>query len=236
MRLLTEAEMDQVFGGQDSSNVTTLETIVVTATRQQNNGGYWIGGWSAFTQDEYYNGSGGGSACYYTSPYQALPSFMVPTPEGLRCAMTAAAVPGFDFPVGTSLHMVNSYGFRELTAGAANYGEIVLQSYASPPSGYEGPLYGTYNGSDLSLSGNHIYLYATGMVPDTNSGQYVDVNTGLTMPGIGNLTGRETQILTLAHEAAHIVLGDNANEDIMEGYGVEAVKNFRNGAGASCPK
>lgn len=226
MRLLTEVEMDQVFGGQDSSNVTTLPTVVVTASRQSNNGGYWISGWSSFTQDEYY-ASGGSTSCYYTSYYQALPSPAVPTPEGLGCAIAAAAVPGYGIPADASVHMVNSYGFRELTPGASNYNEIMLQSSSTATNGYEGPMYGSYNG-------NHIYLYATGMMSDSNSGQYVDVNTGAMMPGIGALTSRENQILTLAHEAAHLVLGQTASEEVVEGYGVEAVKNFRNGAGANC--
>ena len=219
--------MDQVFGGQDTSSVTTLPTITVTAQRQQSSGGYWIGGWSDFGQDEYY-GSSGQTACYYTSSYQPLPSPSVPTPEGLRCAMTAAAVPGFDFPAGSNIHMVNSYAFRELTPGAPNLNEIVLQSTPTPPANYEGPLYGSYDQ-------NNIYLYADGMMADASSGSYVDVTTGATMPGIGPLTARENQILTMAHEAAHMVLGNNADEAIMEGYGVAAVQNFRNGAGANCP-
>lgn len=227
MRLLTEAEMDQVFGGQDSSNVTTLPTITVTAPRQNSGGGYWIGGWSDFGQDEYY-GSGGSSSCYYTSSYQPLPSPSVPTPEGLRCAMTAAAVPGFDLPAGVDIHMVNSHGFRELTPGVPNFNEIVLQNSSTAPGNYEGPMYGSYNG-------NNIYMYAAGMMADAGSGSYVDVTTGATMPGIGPLTARENQILTMAHEAAHIVLGNPGDEAIMEGYGVAAVQNFRNGAGANCP-
>ena len=233
MRLLTETEMDQVFGGQDSSNVTTLPEIVVTASRQQSSGGYWLGGWSAFAQDEYYGGGGGGgSACYYTSQYQPLPSPVVPTPEGMRCAITAAAVPGYGFPAGMNLHMVNSYAYQETTPGASNYGDIVLTSSQTAPYGYDAPLYASYG---QTSSASHVYLYAGGMVSAAGSNPYVDVNTGSLMPALGALTARENQILTLAHEAAHLVLGPSASEEVVEGYGVEAVKNFRNGVGANCP-
>lgn len=227
--------MDQVFGGQDTSNVTTLPEIVVTASRQQSNGGYWLGGWSAFAQDEYYGGSSGSQgACYYTSQYQPLPSPSVPTPEGAKCAVAAAAVPGFGFPANTNLHVVNSYAYQE-TTDPATMGNIILTSSSTIPGNYDGQLAASYASSG---GVNHVYLYAAGMTAVSDGTPYVDVNTGVMTAGLGALTARENQILSLAHEAAHLALGpalSDYDEAVAEGYGVEAVKNFRNGAGANCP-
>lgn len=228
MRMLTELEMDAIFGG-DGVNTTTLPNVVVTANRIQSTGGYYISGWSSFAGS--YDENGQSNSCYYSSPYAALPPSQVASPAGLRCVLAAAAVPGYTFAPNVNLQIMNSYGFREETPGAPNYNGYVLSNSYVMPAGYDRGMGGN------TLSGGpttYVYIYAGGMSGGMGHA-YTDPITNVSYPnGIGALNNREAAINTAAHEAAHS--RGISSELLAEGYAARAVMNYRAGAGTSCPQ
>ena len=154
MRILSESEMDEVFGGQAMSSVTpTLPTVTVTAPRMQDyGGGYWIGGSSGFSGMNENTGYEGGS--WPTNPvyYPALTS--PPTPEKLECVLDSVAVPGSDLRADFRFAVVNSYAFLApngsiyLSQTNSNPGPTLgyqsINGYTTPtnPGPYQ-PYYGT---------------------------------------------------------------------------------------------
>jgi hypothetical protein len=112
MRLLTDAEMDAIFGGD--GDVQTLPTVTVTGTRMSNTGGYYLPGTDGFLQEEV---SAGCSWCYgyYASMYSAVPLDQVPSMDRVKCLANATALPGKGFKGTYSLHVLPSRVYRSDT-------------------------------------------------------------------------------------------------------------------------
>lgn len=229
MRMLSEAELDVVFGGGDSTaTATTLAPVVVTEKRITSNSGDFLSGWSDFRQDETWSSGSSNYGCYAGGTYPALSPNSIPTPPGLECMLAATAAPGKGLPAGVSVHVVNNFAFRETTQGDPNIGGYAFSSSPTIPGNYDVMINGTFVGSNL-------YIYARGMIASQDSSSYVDPVDGMERPnGIGSLTARENALLTFAHEAAHA--NGISNEADATSYGKHAVERFRAGAGTSCPR
>lgn len=226
MRMLTEAEMDQIFGGGDSSHgVTTLNPVQVTASRITSSGGFYVSGMESFgfPIDECSVCGGPNSTYFY---YYALPQSEIPTPAGLRCLHEATAHPSYKLVSGGEIHIMNEYVYKAPQEVYSHRTDTI----ASPPTGYSPTAGIHYNG--------HAWIYAHGMVEVTNRDRYIYPGSDTVQTNSMPLTARENAILTVAHEAAHsrgvpdTVEGDQR----ATGAGVWAVNRFRAGAGANCPR
>lgn len=229
MRMLSEAELDVVFGGGDSTaTATTLAPVVVTGTRITSNSGDYLSGWSDFRQDETWSSGSSNYGCYAGGTYPALSPNSIPTPPGLECMLAATAAPGKGLPAGVSVHVGNYFAFKETTEGDPNIGSYTMSSSPGIPGNYDVMINGTFVGS-------HLYIYARGMITSADSSSYVDPVDGMERPnGIGSLTARENALRTFGHEVAHANgVGD---EPTATSYGNHAVERFRAGAGTSCPR
>lgn len=236
MRMLTETEMDQIFGGDDRQTIT-LPTVNVSGTRITSTGGHYTSGWGAFTTDGFFQGGGGepvSGVDYNLKHYHhALPVSELPTTQGLRCAHDATAHPNYKIAAGAQLHIVNDYVYKEITAGDPNNGVYLHTPSSSMPGSYDKIIAGM-------TASNHVYLYAKGMASGANyTDAYIDPANGQERTiSLGTLTARENAILVVAHEAAHTrgVDSSDRGEKIASGAGVHAIQQFRAGAGTSCPK
>lgn len=249
MRILSEAEMDDVFGGQATDAVTTtLPDVVVTGQRMTfSGGGYWLMGADFSRFNHYDENSGSSGACYLCSdgsylcgPHQfeqpALPS--VPTPEKLMCIMDAAAVPGNDLLPNFRFAVVNSYANYDRASDTLH-----LSSSPFTTTGYTRGLTIPTLGSGSPYSGS-TSIYADAMDGDTNptTGAYYDANGTLVSSYYhGTLSAIEEAVLVTAHEARHQhvymnpgLLGTRDEESDARTFGIKALENFRAGQGASC--
>lgn len=220
MRTLSKDELDQVFAGD---NATNLATITVTAPNLNNSYSPYFGsGWGGGIT--YYESSGGQQiACYSTAgSYYALTWGSGPDMKDLRCETNAAADPGMTIPASANFEFINKWTHENLSNGDHIYSQSSTNS-----SGY-----GTLAGR-TSAPQNAIYIYAGGAVAGTNTEPYTDPATGVPHAAwVTSMTAQEYALLTAAHEAAHgrgIV-----DEKIAEGYGVNALKRFRKN-GSKCP-
>lgn len=254
MRILSEQEMDEVFGGQATATVTptTLDTITVTAPRLSSYGGaYWFGGQGFSSYDEssgnvggsYYD-CGGGAWCHISETKRpALPS--VPSPEKMMCIMDAVAEPGADLRTDFRFAIVNSYAYY-------NPGISYLQLRSTPIT-TPGLGYNSVDGLTVPTNvggGNYYYgtttIYAGGM--DGTGGQNATIGSYYNAAGqligsyaTGPLSGIEEAVITAAHEARHqyttwnpALLGGHDAEADARTHGIKALEKFRAGLGQSC--
>ncbi|MCL1634925.1 hypothetical protein M2650_09820 [Luteimonas sp. SX5] len=255
MRVLSEEEMDEVFGGQSTATVTpTLPAVTVTATRlTSNGGGFWIGGGSGFGQ--YDENSGSSGSCYYCSdgswcppgsqvPQPALPPASVPSPDKLKCIMDAVAVTGNDLRTDYRFAVVNSYGYYNFSTKNLHMSSTQI----TPPSGYVWINGLTVPTNVTSMNPYHgtSTVYAGGM--DGSGGQNANYGSYYNATGqlvsnyaLGMLSGIEEALLTSAHEARHqytvlnpALLGTRDAEADARTYAIKALEKYRTGAGHNC--
>jgi len=249
MRILSEDELDQVFGG-DSYGVTKLATVNVTGPTYQTIGNYFTYSYSA-PYSESGGGSSGGSWSGGSSN-SALPSSQLPILSKVRCQANAAAVPGHapsDVP-DYALDMYNSHAYKWPNS----------QSYYFTSGGYQPPgtqqLRGltfanpaTYNASTQSYSGGKLTLYADAVVATTGntySHSYYDDANNLVTQGktLGVLTAEENTLMVTLHETQHAYQFVNAGwmasqgradiEADAETFAIKGLERFRAGIKGSC--
>lgn len=241
MRILTEKEMAEVFGGADENNVTTLGTVTATYPRfKQTGGSYWIGGSSSGYFDEY---TGSQTSCYWANPNQVMMSSSVPSAEKVRCYVNESAVAGHGLQSGYDIAVVNEYGYGTLGSTTAGKYDITMSSQSAVPGGSQGFSGFTYSEQDPTtgvVSGS-TSLYGSGMLGSGTQSlvtpAYYDALTGqYNQQGynFGQVTNTEQMILTMAHEAYHQwyrvnygVAAASQSDAYAEGYGVEALKRYR---------
>lgn len=233
MRLLTDAEMEQLFGGDD--DIQTMPTITVTGTRMTNTGGHYIPGFNAFVREETWGSSCTWCAAYYSALYRVVPPEHVPTRERAKCLANATAQPGKGFRPEIRLNIVNARVFRNpsLSPGATNWIHRNNQS-GTVPAGYTQEVNGvTVTSTDGSTGTTN--LYAAGMLGGFIP-PYTDVTTNQQGTLTGSLTEREMLVFTLGHELYHQHnYGQPQDENAANGWGVYAVQRYRAGAGQACP-
>jgi len=259
MRLLSEEELDEIFGGQSTSTVVpTLDRVSVTAPRyNQLSGGYWLGGGGGFGQyDESSSGNHGGS--WYDCgnpdgtwcrsgvnypPKPALPS--VPTPEKLKCIINAvSASTGETMRTDYRFAVVNSYGYYNESASSL----YLSSTMTTPPSGFIS-INGLNNPAGPSKNSpfnGTTTIYAGGMDGsdggNAHYGSYYDSAGKLKDSyALGPISPLEEAVLTAGHEVRHqytaqnpALLGGREKEADARTYGIQALEAFRSGIGQDC--
>lgn len=237
MRILSEEELDAVYGGD--GNVVTFGTVQVTATRLRNTGGvYWSGaGSTGFGHDEI----GGGSGSCWNGTFTPIFYLDVPSVGKVRCMVEESAAPGFALSPNHPVAVVNSWAF-----GAPDGGSTKLQftGYTNAPPGPEWQSYAgfSYTAKDAATNNvvaNSVSLFPAGMISGNITVPYpAQMPDGSIRPAgtnLGQLSIDEHTVLTMGHEAAH----QNSNlrhlglsEAQAEGYGQLALENYRARKGA----
>jgi hypothetical protein len=244
MRILTEDEMLQVFGGVDNTRINTLPNVTVTPPRFRG-GTFWVG-YSDFTTWAEF-GSHTGS--WYTTGYPAWGQ-VLPTDEKILCEANASVVPGHGKQPGYEVHKVNEWGYQ------AADGTLFTkqQKLTTLPTG-------TYfiRGSNVADAGSYqtngtwttgtTVLYAGAFEPLTNATSqpyYNDQGQLVAGKYLGNMTREEQYVYTAAHEFQHqyqLVTpgylsskppGFNTEADATA-FANKALANYRAGAADSCP-
>ncbi|MUV15351.1 hypothetical protein [Noviluteimonas gilva] len=237
MRMLTDAEMDAIFGG-DGNYTQTLDTVTVTGSRVTGSGGYYMPGLSGFLKEET---SGGCSWCYayYQSMFRSIPADQVPTKERVTCVANATALPGKGFKPSYTLHVLPQRVFRNPSLSNGQTSWIHRGGQGNSTSGVPGY---TAQVGGLTISASNgkgvTYVYAGGMVPGSIMPGYIDPLTNQPGTLTGELTRAEHLAYVIAHETYHqhhAFTEANTDENRANGWGVHAVKRMREGAAAHCP-
>lgn len=239
MRILNEQEFEEVFGGADGNNVTTLGTVTVTAPRiSETRGSYWVGGSSHGWFDEY---TGSSAGCYWSNPYQVLPDPAVPSAEKVRCYVNESAMPGKGMQAGFSIGVINQYGYGTPVTGGTELTLSVLDVGPGGSNGYAGWTYTQGNPTTGAVTGGSSSLFAAGMLGSGTanlvSHPYYDAVTGTysqTGYNFGKVSYMEQMVLTMAHESYHQwynvtygLLAPRQSDAYAEGYGVQALLRYR---------
>jgi hypothetical protein len=238
MRLLTDDELDSIFGGDDNY-VQTLPEVSVTGTRMMQSGGHYLPGLGGFLKEET---SSGCSWCfaYYQNMYRSVPAAQVPSKARVRCIADATAQPGKGFKSTYTLHVLPQRVFRNKNLSNSQTSWIHRGGAGVTTSGVPGYdiqvgglTQGASNGTGVT------YLYAGSMEPGDSPPTYWDVDKDqLVNPSSQKLTQSEHLVLAIGHELYHqhhAFTPENSREDKADGWGMKALQRFRAGAAAHCP-
>ncbi len=238
MRILTEDELDSVYGGQNI-RTTSFGTVQVTATRlRETSGAYWQGaGSTGFGSDEI---GGAGSSCW-GGTFTPIKAWDVPTVGRMRCMMDEAAVPGFNLSPEYPLAIVNSWAWGapdDVIAGKIQL-KFTGNTNLAPGPEYTGYSGFSYTEAQGNIVKNTVSLFPGGMIAGVvQTGMQANMPDGSVRPAgynLGNLSINEHSILAVAHEAAHQQVrlrGLSLSHEQVEGLGQQALANFQARKGA----
>jgi hypothetical protein len=233
MRVLSEDELDSVYGGQNV-RTTGLGTVQVTATRlRQTSGVYWQGaGSTGFGSDEI---GGGGSSCW-SGVFTPIKAWEVPSVGKIRCMMDEAAVAGFNLSPNYPVAVVNSWAWGAPDETIPGKIQLKFTGNTNQPPGPEYTGYSgfSYTESQGDIVKNTVSLFPGGMIAGVvQTGMQANMPDGSIRPAgynLGNLSVNEHSLLVVAHEAAHQQVnlrGLSLSHEQVEGLAQQALINFQ---------
>ncbi|WP_152985202.1 hypothetical protein [Stenotrophomonas beteli] len=246
MRILTDQELDEVFGGDSSVGLTLNRVTVHGPTFSTFNvGGYFSygPGYSESSGGQ----SGGSSGSGYGVVHHAVDPSTLPRADKMECKVAAVAEPGHADTANVRVVIVNAHANKQI--GQETY-EFRSDS-PEVPDGYQrirGALYvdpnsyqpdGSYTRANAML-----FVDAFKATPDgTRSHRYYNDAGELQEQGrpLGALTAEENAIFVAAHEYQHayqarypqLFVGLDKEAD-AETYGLKALDRYRAGTKGNC--
>jgi len=212
MRLLNEAEMDAIFGGDGNGGTPqSMPTISVNATTNPSwNIGLIVGNFQDITQEVKLSGGG----CLST-PCGAMLCRYIPTPAKLRCFATSYNPSDDQIPTGTSIWGEGNFSYQ---TGATQFSI----------GGQQGTQTG--NGGSTSDDGSSIDIWAGGWTGQTVHWWATDPATGQCTNQARTLTGGENTAWNVGHEAWHAnhpTAPQGAQSECTAGaYGLQAMQAY----------
>lgn len=219
MRILTDDEMDIVFGGADSTLATNLPTVNVVGQRSsyQSGSGYF------YTLSNGYSGYQSEQTCSCPSGPQVSYPINISnyvTPNKLRCLVDEAADPGHGAVAGYEMKYVSSWAWQSSLDTASmrlsNYNGLPMYPMVYRP----GEVYKAVNGATMVepssyQQGSNGVAYPVGTVAlyggafesqtaGTNSKPYYNDVGDVVTRKVGAMTAQEKLIMVAAHEYQHV--------------------------------
>lgn len=250
MRILTDEELDEVFGG--NSGGLTLGTVQVRGPSYStfNSGGFFSygpdyseggGGQSGGSA-----GSGGGTVHYAVDPSS------LPRADKMECLVAAAGEPGHVDTANVRIQIINAHAFQapgqlyefRAQAGENPEGFVRLrgQMYVDPNSYYSDGGMNAYTRAAALM-----FVDAFSPTPEgTRSHAYYNEVGEIVQEGraLGALTGEENAVMVAAHEYQHAFqarypsmfasMSVEQREADAERYGLKALDRYRAGNKGNC--